>query len=66
MKEGVSMRYIITLLWSFALGQVVGYLGSALSSQPYNFIQTSIFSVICGLMIITLGRLTPTTEEKIS
>lgn len=66
MKEGVSMRYIITLLWSFALGQVVGYLGSALSSQPYNFIQTSIFSVICGLMIIALGRLTPSTEEKIS
>lgn len=65
-KEGVSMRYIITLFWSFALGQVVGYLGTALSSQPYDFVQTTIFSLICGLLIIGLGLLTPSTPEKTS
>lgn len=57
MKEGATMRYIMTMFWAFALGQVVGFLGGALSSQPYDFTLTTIFSLISGLMIIFLGTL---------
>lgn len=63
-KEGVSMRYIVTMFWAFALGQVAGYLGSSLSSQTYDFVQTTIFSLIVGVFIILLGLLTPPAKEK--
>lgn len=63
-KEGVSMRYIVTMFWAFALGQVVGYLGSSLSSQTYDFVQTTIFSLIVGLFVILLGFLSAPAKEK--
>ncbi len=57
MKEGALMRYIMTMFWAFALGQVVGFLGGALSSQPYDFVLTTIFSLICGVLVIILGTI---------
>ena len=36
------MRYIVTLFWSFVLGQVVGYIGGALTSGGYDFTLTTI------------------------
>ncbi|MHC5269911.1 YjzD family protein [Enterococcus sp. LJL98] len=58
------MRYILTLFWAFALGQVVGYLGSSLSSQTYDFVQTTIFSLVVGLFIILLGQLSSSSTEE--
>ena len=36
------MRYIVTLFWSFVLGQVVGYIGGALTKGAYDFTLTTI------------------------
>lgn len=64
MKEGATMRYIMTLFWAFALGQVVGFLGGALSNQPYDFMLTTIFSLMCGVLVIILGKIfTPKNAE---
>ena len=36
------MRYIVTLFWAVVLGQVVGYIGAALTSGTYDFTLTTI------------------------
>ena len=50
------MRYIIVLLWSFLLGQVVGYIGGALTSGTYDFTLTTIVSLVTGILIILIGH----------
>lgn len=42
MKEGLSVKYIVTIIWGLILSQVTYYLGSALSQTPYN-VQSAIF-----------------------
>ncbi|MFD1899854.1 YjzD family protein [Enterococcus termitis] len=50
------MRYILVLLWSFILGQVVGYIGGALTNGTYDFMLTTIISLICGFVILLIGQ----------
>lgn len=50
------MRYIIVLLWSFLLGQVVGYIGGALTNGTYDFMWTTIISLVTGIIIILIGH----------
>ena len=47
MKEGLSVKYIVTIIWGLILSQVTYYLGSALSQTPYN-VQSA---VIVGLLV---------------
>lgn len=42
MKEGLSVKYIVTIIWGLILSQVTYYLGSALSQTPYN-VQSAVF-----------------------
>ncbi|MDN6292181.1 MAG: YjzD family protein, partial [Tetragenococcus halophilus] len=51
------MRYLITIIWSLILGQVVGFLGSALTSTNYDFTLTAICSVIVGIIVIVIGSI---------
>lgn len=46
------MRYIVTLFWAVVLGQVVGYIGAALTSGTYDFTLTTIISFIAGVIIL--------------
>ena len=39
------MRYLVVFFWTFALGQVVGYIGGALSGGSYDFKMTTILSL---------------------
>ncbi|MGC6767020.1 YjzD family protein [Enterococcus sp. LJL128] len=50
------MRYIIALFWSFVLGQVVGYIGGALNNGSYDFMLTTIISLIAGVLILLIGH----------
>ncbi|MBO0421470.1 YjzD family protein [Enterococcus plantarum] len=50
------MRYILVLLWSFLLGQVVGYIGGALNGGSYDFMLTTIMSLITGVIILLIGQ----------
>ncbi|WP_207694232.1 hypothetical protein DOK67_0002434 [Enterococcus sp. DIV0212c] len=57
------MRYILVLLWSFLLGQVVGYIGGALSSGTYDFMLTTIISLITGVVILLIGQIALPKKE---
>lgn len=58
------MPYIVTLVWSVLLGQVVGFLGTALSKMSYDFTLTTIFSLIVGVFVILIGTITKPKEQK--
>lgn len=59
------MRYILVLFWSFILGQVVSYIGGALTDGTYNFQTTTIASLIVGFIILLIGKFSlPTSEKK--
>ena len=60
------MRYIVTLFWSLVLGQVVGYIGSALTKGTYDFALTAIMSLIAGIIIILISAVAPTKKEASS
>ncbi|EOT51299.1 MULTISPECIES: YjzD family protein [Enterococcus] len=51
------MRYIVTLFWTLILGQVVGYLGSSLMTQPYDFKSSLFVSLFVAVVIILFGTL---------
>lgn len=57
LKEGVAMRYLITIIWSLILGQVVGFLGSALTSTDYDFTLTLICSLIVAVIVMAVGTI---------
>lgn len=58
------MRYILVLLWSFLLGQVVGYIGGALNSGTYNFMLTTIISLVTGIIILFIGHFTVPNKNE--
>ncbi len=58
------MKYIVTMFWAFILGQVVGYLGSALIGAPYDFQLSTVLSLIVGLIVILIGTVAPPKESK--
>ena len=60
------MRYIVTLLWAVILGQVVGYIGGALSSSPYDFTMTTIISLVAGLIVILISAVATPKKETSS
>ncbi|MBO0431107.1 MULTISPECIES: YjzD family protein [unclassified Enterococcus] len=60
------MRYIVTLFWSLVLGQVVGYIGGALTQGTYDFTLTAILSLVTGIIIILIGAVAPTKKEASS
>lgn len=57
------MRYFIVLLWSFLLGQVVGYIGGALNSGSYDFMLTTVLSLVTGVIIILIGQFAVPKKE---
>ena len=50
------MRYVITLFWAICLGQVVGFLGGALTSTEYDFTWTLIFSIIVAVLVMLIDK----------
>ncbi|MGO2084141.1 YjzD family protein [Vagococcus sp.] len=58
------MGKIVILFWSFLLGQVVGYIGGALNSGSYNFIETTIVSLIAAVLIMIIGEVALPKKKK--
>ncbi len=58
------MKKIIVLLWSFILGQVVGYIGGALTGGTYDFVKVTAVSLICGVIIMLIGELALPKKQK--
>ncbi|MGX7013658.1 YjzD family protein [Vagococcus silagei] len=58
------MKKLIVLGWSFLLGQVVGYIGGALNGGSYDFVKTTIVSLIAGVLIMLIGEISIPKQNK--
>ncbi|HBV56728.1 MAG TPA: DUF2929 domain-containing protein, partial [Weissella confusa] len=40
------MKYVCPFFWTFILGEIIGYIGSALEGTSYNATTTSLFAMV--------------------
>ena len=64
MKEGLSVKYIITIIWGLILSQVTYYLGSALSQTPYNVQSAVIVGVLVTAAIFIIQHVFMKSKEN--
>ncbi|OJG19414.1 hypothetical protein RU97_GL000985 [Enterococcus canis] len=54
------------MFWALLLGQVVGYIGGALTQGTYDFTMTTIISFVAGIVIILIGELSQPKKESVN
>lgn len=64
MKEGLSVKYIVTIVWGLILSQVTYYLGSALSQTPYNVQSAVIVGVLVTVAIFIIQHVFMKSKEN--
>lgn len=64
MKEGLSVKYIVTIIWGLILSQVTYYLGSALSQTPYNVQSAVIVGVLITAAIFIIQHVFMKSKEN--
>lgn len=64
MKEGLSVKYIVTIIWGLILSQVTYYLGSALSQTPYNVQSAVILGVLVTAAIFIIQHVFMKSKEN--
>ena len=64
MKEGLSVKYIVTIVWGLILSQVTYYLGSALSQTPYNVQSAVIVGVLVTAAIFIIQHVFMKSNEN--
>jgi membrane protein len=64
MKEGLSVKYIVTIVWGLILSQVTYYLGSALSQTPYNVQSAVIVGVLVTAAIFIIQHVFMKSKEN--
>ncbi len=64
MKEGLSVKYIVTIVWGLILSQVTYYLGSALSQTPYNVQSAVIVGVLVTAAIFIIQHVFMQSKEN--
>ena len=64
MKEGLSVKYIVTIVWGLILSQVTYYLGSALSQTPYNVQSAVIVGVVVTAAIFIIQHVFMKSKEN--
>ena len=65
MKEGLSVKYIVTIIWGLILSQVTYYLGSALSQTPYNVQSAVIVGVLVTAAIFIIQHVFMKSKERL-
>lgn len=65
-ERGGGMKEIIVVIWALVLGQLVGYIGSAVTSLAYSPVTVAIISAIFGLIVCILPHVlnTKATTSK--
>lgn len=58
------MKYIVTMFWAMILGQVVGYLGSALTGSQYDFTLTAQLSFLVGIIVVIVANVCAPKKAK--
>ncbi len=64
MKEGLSVKYIVTIVWGLILSQVTYYLGSALSQTSYNVQSAVIVGVLVTAAIFIIQHVFMKSKEN--
>ena len=64
MKEGLSVKYIVTIIWGLILSQVTYYLGSALSQTPYKVQSAVIVGVLVTAAIFIIQHVFMKSKEN--
>ena len=64
MKEGLSVKYIVTIVWGLILSQVTYYLGSALSQTPYNVQSAVTVGVLVTVAIFIIQHVFMKSKEN--
>jgi membrane protein len=64
MKEGLSVKYIVTIIWGLILSQATYYLGSALSQTPYNVQSAVIVGVLVTAAIFIIQHVFMKSKEN--
>ena len=64
MKEVLSVKYIVTIIWGLILSQVTYYLGSALSQTPYNVQSAVIVGVLVTAAIFIIQHVFMKSKEN--
>ena len=64
MKEGLSVKYIVTIVWGLILSQVTYYLGSALAQTPYNVQSAVIVGVLVTAAIFIIQHVFMKSKEN--
>lgn len=57
------MRYIVVLVWSLILGQIVAYLGAALTQGNYNFPQALLGSIFLAIIVCLVGEVSQPKQQ---
>ena len=58
------MRYLVVFFWTFALGQVVGYIGGPLSGGSSDFKKKTILSLEPAVIILLIAHFAVPKETK--
>ena len=58
------MSKLIVLLWTLILGQVVGYIGLALTNGHYDFVQVTLVSAVVAVLVILIGEVALPKKSK--
>ncbi|MDR0298386.1 MAG: YjzD family protein [Streptococcaceae bacterium] len=58
------MKLLVTLFWALVIGQVVGYIMTALSGTTDNVAGTAIVSLLFGCFVYALSALTIAKPTK--
>ena len=62
------MKYVMTVFWAIILGQVAGFIGSALTHGKFDSLLALIVSVIFGIVVsilpVILKNSSPEPEIK--
>jgi NhaP-type Na+/H+ or K+/H+ antiporter len=63
-RKGILMKFIVTLFWSLAIGQVIGFLGAKLLAVQDSAVYATIVSVAFAVFIYLLGYVGVLPEKK--
>lgn len=58
------MKIIVTLFWTLTIGQVVGYIMTALMGFPDNTIWTAIISVFFAIFVLVFNAIAIPKDVK--
>lgn len=58
------MKYLVVLFWSLLMGQMVAYLGAALSHTGYSPLAAFIGSLVLSVVVFILGKIAPPNKKR--